>query len=294
MSDCRGGTEFGEGGGKFGGTQVNSWLWSPGATGQSPNGDETFAVSASLADECCSSSGHGYSRPMTHVRPPVSALRDDPHYLACVADLLGVLAYGELVAFERLAADAAMAPTFSDKTELAYRATLEFSSFLRLRDRLSELGLDADTVMEPFREPLDSYHSHTAPGDWLEGLMKVYVGDGISSDFYREIAHYVDSETSSLVLEVCDARNGDFVVERIRSAIEQDPRVAGRLALWGRRLVGEALTQAQRVAADRDGISTLLVGGADRPGADLAELGRMFARLTDDHTKRMQALGLAA
>jgi hypothetical protein len=124
--------------------------------------------------------------------------------------------------------------------------------------------------------------------------MKVYVGDGISSDFYREIAHYVDSETSSLVLEVCDARNGDFVVERIRSAIEQDPRVAGRLALWGRRLVGEALTQAQRVAADRDGISTLLVGGADRPGADLAELGRMFARLTDDHTKRMQALGLAA
>jgi hypothetical protein len=124
--------------------------------------------------------------------------------------------------------------------------------------------------------------------------MKVYVGDGISSDFYREIAHYVDSETSSLVLEVCDARNGDFVVERIRSAIEQDPRVAGRLALWGRRLVGEALTQAQRVAADRDGISTLLVGGVDRPGADLAELGRMFARLTDDHTKRMQALGLAA
>jgi len=64
--------------------------------------------------------------------------------------------------------------------------------------------------------------------------------------------------------------------------------------LWGRRLVGEAMTQAQRVAANRDGISTLLVGGADRPGADLAELGRMFARLTDDHTKRMQALGLAA
>jgi hypothetical protein len=54
------------------------------------------------------------------------------------------------------------------------------------------------------------------------------------------------------------------------------------------------MTQAQRVAANRDGISTLLVGGADRPGADLAELGRMFARLTDDHTKRMQALGLAA
>ena len=29
-----------------------------------------------------------------------------------------------------------------------------------------------------------------------------------------------------------------------------DPRLGGRLALWGRRLMGEALTQAQRVAAD--------------------------------------------
>jgi hypothetical protein len=33
LSYRRGGAEFGEGWGKFGGTQVNSWLWSPGATG---------------------------------------------------------------------------------------------------------------------------------------------------------------------------------------------------------------------------------------------------------------------
>jgi hypothetical protein len=38
----------------------------------------------------------------------------------------------------------------------------------------------------------------------------------------------------------------------------------------------------------------LIVGGVDRPGADLAELGRMLARLTENHTRRMSALGLAA
>ena len=70
--------------------------------------------------------------------------------------------------------------------------------------------------------------------------------------------------------------------------------MAGRLALRGRRRVGEALSQAQRVAADRDALSALLVGGADRPGVDLAEIGRMLARLTDNHTRRMQELGLAA
>ena len=47
----------------------------------------------------------------------------------------------------------------------------------------------------------------------------------------------------------------------VREAIAADPRVAGRLALWGRRLVGEVLSQAQRVAAERDALSNLLVGG---------------------------------
>jgi hypothetical protein len=58
--------------------------------------------------------------------------------------------------------------------------------------------------------------------------------------------------------------------------------------------VGEALSQAQRVAAERDALAALLVGGIDRPGADLAEVGRMFARLTENHTKRMAALGLSS
>ena len=78
----------------------------------------------------------------------------------------------------------------------------------------------------------------------------------------------------------------------MRDATPADPRVSGRLALWGRRLVGEALSQAQQVAAERDALTTLLVGGGTFPGADLAELGRMFARLTDEHTRRMQRLGL--
>lgn len=38
---------------------------------------------------------------------------------AAVVDLLGVLACGELLAFERLAHDAALAPTIEDKAELA-------------------------------------------------------------------------------------------------------------------------------------------------------------------------------
>jgi hypothetical protein len=223
------------------------------------------------------------------------AALDDPGYRAAVIDLLGVLSLGELTAFERLAADAEMAPTLADKAALAAMAVAEFHHFERLRDRLAELGVDTDLAMAPFREPLEAFHDHTAPSDWLEGLVKAYVGDGIATDFYREVAAYLDEETRVLVLDVlADTGHADFAVDRVRAAIEADPRVSGRLALWGRRLVGEALSQAQRVAAERDSLSALIAGGVDRPGMDLAAIGHVFARITEDHAKRMEALGLTS
>ena len=219
----------------------------------------------------------------------------EPTYQAAIVDLIAVLAYGELTAFERLAADAAMAPTIDDKAALAGMATSEYRHFLVLRERLESLGVDPQDAMAPFRRAYEEFHAQTAPSDWLEGLVKAYVGDGIGTDFYREIANFVDDDTRDLVISVCDdLGQSEFIVDRVRAAIQEDPRVGGRLALWGRRLVGEALSQAQRVAAERDALSTLLVGGVDRPGTDLAEIGRMLARLTDNHARRMAALGLAA
>jgi hypothetical protein len=125
--------------------------------------------------------------------------------------------------------------------------------------------------------------------------VKAYVGDGLANDFYREIAAFVDADTRELILStIAESGHSSFVVDRVRSAIEADHRVAGRLALWGRRLMGEALSQAQAVVAERDSLSDLISGSLDRPGMDLAAIGRMFTRLTDNHTKRMAALGLSA
>lgn len=219
----------------------------------------------------------------------------DPTYRVGIIDLLGALAYGELTAFERLAEDAKMAPTVADKAALAAMACAEFGHFAALRDRLEALEADPAAAMAPFEQTFDRFHAHTAPSDWLEGLVKAYVGDGLAADFYREVAAYVDADTRELILHtLSDTGYSEFVVERVRRAIEQDPVVGGRLALWGRRLVGEALSQAQLVVAERDGLSALLAGGVDRPGLDLAAIGRMFARLTENHAERMAALGLAS
>jgi len=220
---------------------------------------------------------------------------DDAAYRAAVVDLLGALAYGELTAFSRLAADADLAPTQPYKAALAGLAVAEFHHYEALTASLREMGVDPEEAMAPFIAPIDAFHDRTRPTGWLEGLVKAYVGDGIATDFYREISAYVDAATQALVRSVLqDVGQAEFAVRAVREAIAADARIAGRLALWGRRLVGEALSQAQRVAVERDALASLLVGGHNRPGADLAELGRMFARLTDEHTRRMDRLGLSA
>lgn len=219
----------------------------------------------------------------------------DPDYINAVVDLLGVIAYGEISAFERLAEDAKLAPTLEDKVALATMASAEFGHVQGLHDRIRTLGGDPFAAMAPFREAIDTFHAHTAPADWYESLIKAYVGDGLASDFYREIAAYLDPDTRDVVIRTLDdTQHSAFVIHRVRSAIAEDARLGGRLALWGRRLMGEALIQAQRVAADRDALSALLAGGVDRPGLDLAALGRMFSRLTERHSGRMAELGLDA
>src|SRR6266540_6923966 len=150
----------------------------------------------------------------------------DPAYDAAIADLLGLLACAEMFAFERMAHDATLAPTIDDKAHLAAMAVAEFGHFTLLRRRLTEMGIDATGAMTPFVQPLAEFHARTAPSDWLEGLVKAYVGDGIAADFYREIAVHLDTATRDLVLDVlADTGHLEFAIGRVRRAIEQDSRV---------------------------------------------------------------------
>jgi len=93
--------------------------------------------------------------------------------------------------------------------------------------------------MAPFHRAFDDFHARTRPQDWLEGLMWVYVGSGFADDLCAAVAVPGDPATRTLIDEVLSDRGqDDFVVEHALAGIEADPRVAGRLALWGRRLVG--------------------------------------------------------
>ncbi|GAA2705835.1 ferritin-like fold-containing protein [Micromonospora olivasterospora] len=213
----------------------------------------------------------------------------DPHaHRPAVVDLLGLVAFGQLLAFDRLAADARLAPDLRRRAVLSEMAAAEIGTFRRLAGRLAALGVPPEEAMAPYVEPLQAYHDSTEPKDWLEAVTKAYVGDGISDDFLREIAGGLDEPDRRLVLDVLhESRYAEFAAAEFRAALQADPRAANRLSMWARRLVGEALSQAGRVAAADRGALTALVAQGGRVDAQ-----ELFGRLTAVHTERMTAVGL--
>lgn len=217
----------------------------------------------------------------------------DPAFRSGVVALLGILAYGELKSFSTVVADADRAPSVQERVELARIAIAEFGHYDRLVDRIRALDADPAAAMSSVSHSIDEWHRRTTPATWLEGLMKVYAGMAIANDFYRECVQFVDPTTREIMLAVL-ADNGDsaYAERELKAAITARPGVANRLALWGRRLVGEALSQAQYAAASNDELTAVLIDQGSGIGFDLGELMRLFTRLTDAHSERMRTLGL--
>ena len=217
------------------------------------------------------------------VRPGVSA--DHPG----VTELFAVLAYGEVAAFYRLTEEARMAPNLSGRINMASMAAAEMRHYEVLHEALAARGVDTVPAMTKFAPALENYHRLTTPSTWLEALVKTYIGDALAADFYLQIADALPPEVADVVRKVlAETGHSQFVVAEVRAAVTASDRQKHRLALWSRRLLGEAITQAQYVLADHDELVDLVMSSQG-----LAQLPEFFDRLQRTHASRMQELGLA-
>lgn len=206
-----------------------------------------------------------------------------------VNELFSLLAYGEVAAFYRLTDEARMAPDLRGRISMARMAAAEMGHYDVVRATLEARGVDVLAAMAPYAPALERYHRLTMPSTWLEALVKTYVGDAMAADLYLAIAGSLPDEVAEVVREVlAETYHSQFVVAEVHSAVTASSRQRSRLALWSRRLLGEAITQAQFVLADHDELVDLVLAGGG-----LGQLTEFYERLQRTHDDRMRQLGLA-
>ncbi|BDB40946.1 hypothetical protein MKCMC460_16030 [Mycobacterium sp. 20KCMC460] len=202
-----------------------------------------------------------------------------------------MLAYGEVAAFYRLTDEARMAPNLQGRISMASIAAAEMGHYELLRDALESRGVDVVPAMSKYVSALENYHRLTTPSTWLEALVKTYVGDALAADLYLEIAGGLPDEVADVVrAALSETGHSQFVVDEVRPVVTSSGKQRSRLSLWARRLLGEAITQAQFLLADHDELVDLVVSGS----GGLGQLGTFFERLQQTHDQRMRELGLSS
>lgn len=228
---------------------------------------------------------------------------------ADAVELLGLVAQVAHTEFVRLAADSQAAPSIEQRLALSRCAAECVQGRDRVLDRIAELGGDPVAAMARHEHVLDDFDARTAPASWWERLLTAYVGYGVADDFCRLAAEGLDERSRTLVLEVLGAGSpAELAAAELDAASAEDTVLAARLALWGRRLVGESLSVVQRLLAQRPALERLLHAarsghGAESAGAEpttantrprAGESAAVLGELTAEHTRRMNRLRLTA
>ncbi|TQJ31764.1 ferritin-like fold-containing protein [Microbacterium sp. SLBN-146] len=196
---------------------------------------------------------------------------------------LGQAAYLQLGFFETLSELIALTPELAQKESLSRAAGAALRKHEELVGVIRERGDDPTSLMLPFREPLDAFRRETHGVRPHETMLSVHITAGMLDDFYLALAASY-GETGRRVARILRADDDrQAIVDIIGARIASDEQWRSLLALWGRRLVGDTL---------------LIARAALRPGelriADEAKVEPVFTELMAAHSRRMDAMGLAA
>ena len=201
-----------------------------------------------------------------------------------VVSYLGQVAYFELAVFETLSRAVSESPTLASKEGLSAVAGDALAKHHGVVAELRKLKVDPASAMEPFAHSIDRFEELTRGNDWLETLVSVYVTGGFLDDFFQRLVGGLPKALAARVQNLIEPdREAAIIVEQLQQAIEADPRVASRLALFGRRLLGDAILLARNAIA----------GSGDKEH-DEARMEPVFTDLIAAHSRRMDALGFTA
>lgn len=196
---------------------------------------------------------------------------------------LGQVAYLQLQAFETLSRVVQDVP-LADKEAVAVAAGAALSRHQAVVAEIRRHDADPTEVIAPFARAIDGFQAVTIGRDWQETLLGVYVTDGLLGDFFMRLAQGLPGDVGSRAATMLGSQTASEQVAAVLSQeIEADPTLGSRLAMWGRRLVGDTLLVAR---------SALKLSGNQR--SDEERIDPVFTEIIGAHTRRMDALGLTA
>ncbi|MFT3661409.1 MAG: ferritin-like fold-containing protein [Gordonia sp. (in: high G+C Gram-positive bacteria)] len=209
---------------------------------------------------------------------------------SAVTKLYEIFLAGEYAAVRRVIDESEMAPTTRDRVAMMTMMGSEIDHFQVLAERVEAAGGSVEKAVDEHLAVFDEYHRVTEPSDWLEVLVKLYIGDGMVADFSAEMVEVLPEEAREVFHEVLGhTTSSDWARDEVRAAVAADPAIAAPLALWGRRLLGEAITHMQWVLAEDEEVTDLLFA---RAGA-LTGAAVFFDNMAERHAQRMADLALA-
>ena len=172
----------------------------------------------------------------------------------------------------------------------------------RYREKATEVealivktGGTAMDAQAEIRDRLDLLVQRTEGLGWHEDLMRIYIVFGILEDSLRRVAKGL-SPARRLRVETMMLESSlvDFCERQLAQAIAQNPEIAGRLAMFGRMVVADALLEVR----DSVRLDLIMESQPDDP-TDLSReqfrvLEPFTSELISEHTLRMDRLGLTA
>ncbi|WP_194786282.1 ferritin-like fold-containing protein [Actinomyces haliotis] len=196
--------------------------------------------------------------------------------------VVGIVAFSRTIAAVRYAEDAGKAPRLDARLALLRMSAEAVASCEEARRLGASAGIDPDEAAASYMGALGEVDERLHPLDWSERLVKTYIAIGLLSDFAGALVDELDGGLSAGLRAVIGADDfGAFASSELMGDLDADPLLAGRLGLWGRRVVGEEIGTFRRLQAERP---VLLTGGASSDG--------LHEVLSEGATTRMRSLGL--
>ncbi|TQL53201.1 tRNA-(MS[2]IO[6]A)-hydroxylase MiaE-like protein [Subtercola boreus] len=201
-----------------------------------------------------------------------------------VLPYLGQAAYIQLAIFEAIARAVMLSPTVRAKEALGPAAGEALGKHEKLVGELRRRVDDPSSVMAAFAPAIDNYAAVIRGSDWYESLASIYLTAGILDDFFVLLATGLEGDIGPRAAQLISVETGRAaIVVLLNDAIAEDPSLGSRLALWGRRLVGDTLLVARSAIHHTENART-----------DEERIEPVFTELIAKHSRRMDGLGLTA